>query len=101
MVPVALLCDLAFGAEQAPRRNPGIWLHSPDVPRTLARYLAGAQRAVSASLQMGILAAGHRRHRTRLGGRQPAGGLGRDSRAARHSLLFRSLPGSVSADWQA
>src|ERR1700760_2038654 len=101
MVPVALLCDLAVGAEQASRRNPGIRLHFLDVPRTLARYLAGAQRTFSAHLQMGVLAAGHRRHLAWLGGRQSARGLGRDSGADCHSLLFYPLPGSVSADWQA
>ncbi len=50
MVPVAVLRDLALGAEQAARRDHGVRVHFPAVLRAVARHLAGAQRAVPPGL---------------------------------------------------
>ena len=101
MVPVALLRDPAFGAEQAAGRHPGVRIDLPAVPRAVARHLTGAQRPVSPDLQMDLLASGDRCHRAGLGRRQSAGGVSRDSRPDRHALLFCPLPDPVSADRQA
>ena len=53
-------------SQQAGRRGADVLVDPAAVPGALARHLAGAQRAVPADLQMGVLAAGDRRHRARL-----------------------------------
>src|SRR5215470_18257899 len=108
MVSAALLRDPALDhfsdlvyLGQAGRRYPGVLVAPCVVLRAMARYLAGAQCTISADLQMVVLAAGDRRHRARLGGRQPAARDRCDGRPDRDALLLRPHAGPVPADRQA
>src|SRR6516165_9468980 len=105
MVPAALLRhspldyvpDLVY-LEQAGRGDFGILVAFYIVLPAVARHLAGAQRALPANLQMGVLAAGDRRNRTWLGRREPARGDRRDRRADRCILLLLPYADPVPAD---
>src|SRR6516225_1985697 len=108
MVPAALLryppldyVSDSVHLEQAGRGDFGILVAVHIVFPAVARQVAGAQRPLSADLQMGVLATGDRRHHPWLGRRQPARGDCRDCRADRHILLLLPYADLVPGDRKA
>src|SRR5665647_1798363 len=97
MVLPAVLRDPALDPEQADRRLRAVWLdRHPGLP-ALARYLAGAFRALPAAVPPVLLASRDLLCRARLARYQAAGGHLRDPLARLHVLLLRLFPDRPAA----